>query len=192
MKVLKIVLIVLAVLIGVIIILGFVAPKKYHVERDVIINAPKPLVFQHIKYWDNWHAWSPWAERDTIMTYSIKGTDGEEGSVYSWVGDPKITGTGEMVNTGIIKNEEINYRLHFFEPMEDVSDGYLRLSEVDEGTRVVWAFYGTNPFPWNVVMLFMSLEKMVGPDFEHGLAMLKEICENEAAEAHQGSVQHDK
>ncbi len=181
MKVLKILGIILLVIIALVVILGIFAPKKYSVERSVLINAPKELVFDHVKYWKNWQAWSPWAAQDSAMKVTIVGTDGEPGSAYQWTGDPKLTGSGKMSNTGISELSELEYHLHFIKPWESHSDGYVRLDEEAGGSKVSWGFYGENPFPWNMLMLFMSMDKMIGKDFETGLGLLKGICEKEAA-----------
>ncbi len=180
MKVLKVIGIVLLVLVVLIVLLGIIAPKKYSVERAVVVNSPKQLVFAHAKYWRNWQAWSPWAELDPAMKITIEGVDGEKDALYKWVGDK--TGTGEMLNTGIKEYEEIAYHLHFIEPMESKADGYVRLSE-EKGnaktTKVTWSMYGEDPFPWNIMMLFISMDKMIGKDFEKGLAILKDLSEKE-------------
>lgn len=180
MKVLKIIGIILLVLIVLIVILAFIAPKKYSVERSEVINSPKELIFRHVKYWRNWTAWLPWAANDPNMQVTIQGTDGEIGSMYKWTGDPKITGEGEMTNTGVKSYEEIAFHVHFIKPWESESDGYVRLAEANGGTMVSWGMYGEVPIPWNIMLLFTSMEKMVGKDFERGLAVLKDICEKEA------------
>jgi len=181
MKALKIVGIIVLILIVIIIVLGLIAPKSYLVERAVVINAPKDLVFTHVQYWKNWEAWSPWSEKDTTMTTSIEGTDGEAGSVYKWIGDPKSTGKGEMTNTGVKPSEEIAYHLKFIEPMASESEGYIRLSDAEGGVQAVWGFAGKDPFPWNIMCLFISMDKMIGGDFEKGLSNLKNLCEKESA-----------
>lgn len=179
MKVVKIVGLVLLVLVIVFLILGIVVPGDYLVEREITIDAPPELVFQHVKYWKNWHEWSPWAERDSTMEVTVEGEDGKPNSVYRWRGDPDITGSGEMIASGIEENEDFTYQLYFKQPWESQSNGYTRLIPSMDGTTVVWGFEGVDPFPWNVVMLFMNIDSMVGPDFERGLELLKEVCENE-------------
>ena len=182
MKALKIVGIVILILIVVVIVLGLIAPKDYSAERTILIDSPKELVFDHVKYWRNWQAWSPWAERDPMMTSTVEGVDGTEGSSYIWTGDPKGTGTGEMVTTGIKDLEEIAYHLRFIKPWESESDGYVRISEEAGKIKAAWGFQGKTPFPWNIMTLFMSMDKMVGKDFERGLDLLKGICEKQAKE----------
>ena len=55
----------------VLVVLGLIAPSDYHIERTTVINAPKELVFPHVRYWTKWRAWSPWAERDPTPRASI-------------------------------------------------------------------------------------------------------------------------
>ena len=180
MKLLKIVGIIILIIIAIMVILGLVAPKKYHVERTTVINAPKDLVFMNVKYWNKWIAWDPWCKMDPTMKITIEGTDGEVGSKYIWVGDPKLTGKGEMINTGVMENDKMNFHIHFIEPWDSEADGYMKVADVDSGTQVSMAFFGKSPFPWNIMLLFMSMDKNIGPDFEDGLARLKLTCENQA------------
>ena len=177
MKALKIIGIVLLILVVLIVILGVIAPKDYSVERSVLINAPSQVVFNHIKYWRNWQAWSPWAEMDSTMTVAVEGIDGTPGSRYRWSGVK--AGTGEMTHTGIKENEEIAYQLRFIKPWESTSNGYIRLIDSEGNTQASWGFYGKNPFPWNILTLFFSMETMIAKDFDRGLALLKDISEKE-------------
>ena len=181
MKILKIIGIIIGVLVVIILVLGLIAPKSYEVERTIVINAPKALVFDYCKYWEKWEKWSPWSDMDPAMEYTLEGKDGEVGAVYRWTGDPKLSGSGTMTMTSIDELKEVVYHLYFLEPWEDQSDGYTRVSDVKDGVQVAWGCYGKTPFPWNIMMLFRSMDAMMGKDFEKGLAMLKEITEADAA-----------
>lgn len=179
MKPLKIIGIIVLALIVLIAVLSLIAPKTYQVDRSIAIDAPKQLVFGHVKFWRNWQAWSPWAAMDSTIQVTISGVDGTIQSAYHWTGNK--AGSGTMTNTGITENEEIAYHLHFKTPWESHADGYVRLADAEGKTRVIWGFYGRNAIPWNIFSLFMSMDKMVGKDFEQGLAQLKQICEGEFA-----------
>ena len=179
MKALKIILYIIVILIGLVAVLGIIAPKAYHVERSMTIAAAPDVVFENVKYWNKWQGWLPWAKDDSTMKISYTGIDGTVGSGYSWVGDK--SGSGEMSTTALKANEEITYHLKFITPYESHADGYVRLAAGAGGTRVTWAMYGEDRFPWNIMMLFMNMDKMIGPDFERGLTMLKEIAEKEEA-----------
>lgn len=181
MKALKIIGIIILALIALVIVLGLVAPKKYDVSRKVIIDAPGQLVFRQVQYWKNWQAWSPWAEMDSTMQVTFEGVDGTLGSAYQWTG--ARVGSGKMTNTGIKAGEQIDYHLHFLKPWDSESDGYVRLADTPAGTEVTWGFYGTTPFPWNILNLFLSMDKMLGKDFDRGLQLLKQQVEAQVAAA---------
>ena len=180
MKVIKIIGFVVIALVVIIVLLGLIAPRTYEVERSIVIDAPGNKVFYHIQYWNNWKDWSPWIKEDSTMQVTVEGADGAKGSLQRWTGEK--AGKGEMINTGVKLNERIDYHLKFIEPWESESDGYIRVEEKDETTEVYWGFYGKSPFPWNIVNLFMSMDKMVGKDFEVGLDLLKSLCEAEMEE----------
>ena len=192
MKVLKVIGIIILVLILIVVVLALIAPKSYHVERTIVINAPQQVVFRQVQFWRNWSAWSPWAGMDSTMTITIEGVDGQPGSKYIWKGDPKKTGQGEMTNTGIKPNEEITYHQHFIQPWESESDGWMRLSEAASGVQVNWGFSGAYPIPMNIMLLFMNMEKMMAPDFDRGLELLKNICEANAAKiaSYESEIEH--
>lgn len=157
--------------------------KEYAVERSIIIDAPQDVVWQQVKYFKNWSAWSPWYAKDSTMTWTFSGTDGELESAYAWASEE--SGSGEMTNTGITEGEELLYHTHFLEPWESESDGYVRVSTVDGKTVVKWGFSGEVK---GIASLFLNMDKMVGPDFEAGLALLKTQAEKEAKKVPKMSV----
>jgi len=160
-------------------LLGIFAPKDFQVERSITINTPVQVAYEHIQYWRNWSNWSPWVEMDSTMEISIQGVDGTKGSSYMWQGDPDLTGEGKMTTTSISENEEIAFHLHFITPYNSEADGYIRLAAEGEFVIATWGFYGENSFPWNVFMLFFDMESMLTKEFNRGLDLLKNICENE-------------
>ncbi len=186
MKVVKVVGIVLGAVVLTVVVLGLVAPKGYHVERSIIIHAPRSLVFNHVRYWASWEEWIPWAAMDSTMRTTVEGIDGTPGSKYLWQGQK--VGKGEMVNTGVVPGEEMTYLLRFIKPFASESNGCVRAKEANGTTEVSWAFFGRSPFPWNIFNLVMSMDKMVGKDYEAGLQRLKEVCEGQWARVQQHHV----
>ncbi|MBN1478821.1 GyrI-like domain-containing protein [candidate division KSB1 bacterium] len=181
MKILKVIGVVVILVLLIVVVLALIAPKSYQVERNMVIHAPKHLVFRYMQLWSNFGSWSPWAERDSTMTFTVEGVDGQEGAKYIWEGDPKKTGTGEMTNTGVKANEEMTFHLFFKTPWKSHSDGYMRVADAGDSTKASWGFYGKYPIPWNIMLLFMPMDKMIGPDFERGLELLKDTVEAKAA-----------
>lgn len=179
MKTLKIVGISVLSLIAIFFILALIAPKQYKAERTVLVEAPKEIIFKNVKYWNNWKKWSPWAEMDPTMKITVEGEDGTVGSKYVWNGNPELTGNGEMTAILIKENEEFSYHLHFITPWESESMGYTRLNEKDGKIEVAWGFYGEFPYPSNIMLLFLDMQKEMQKDFDRGLELLKTISEKE-------------
>jgi hypothetical protein len=164
-------------IIALLIILAIVAPKVYDLRRSIVVNRSLQDTFQYLKYIKNQDEWSPWKKKDPNMTQTQTGTDGTVGFVSRWEGN-KDVGVGEQEIVKIYENERIDSQLRFFKPWKSESDAYLTTKEVDaSNTEVTWGFSGVNKVPFNIMMLFFSMEKTVGKDFEEGLASLKEILE---------------
>ncbi|MEP2687283.1 SRPBCC family protein [Maribacter dokdonensis] len=167
------VLIILGVLVALVVLLALIAPKTYHVSRSVILDHDPVKVWPHLKFLKKQQEWSPWAKKDPNMELTFTGVDGEIGAISHWNGN-KDVGEGEQEITKIKEGERIEQDLRFFKPYKSQSDCYMNLEAVD-GTKskVTWGFSGKNKFPMSIMMLFMSMDKMVGKDFEQGLQNLK-------------------
>lgn len=179
MKFLKYLLGFLAVLFLLFVIAGFFAPKEYKVERSTLINAPVEQVFPHVQYFEKRNAWYPWMKLDPDMELKTEGNDGTVGAKSVWKGDENV-GYGQQTITKIVPNERVDTDLEFFEPFASESKAYVTVAKADGGTNVTWGFGGRHKFFESVLMMMMSMEDMVGKDYENGLAMLKEIVEKEA------------
>lgn len=167
---------ILIALIVLVIILALIAPKTYDVSRSVVINKPLPEVFSYLKSLKNQDNWSPWVGKDPNMKKIFKGTDETVGFISYWNGNKEV-GEGEQEITGIVENKVVNSQLRFLKPFKSTSDAYLKVDIDSGGTKVTWGFAGNNKFPMSIMMLFMSMDKMVGKDFEYGLNKLKGILE---------------
>ncbi|MBC6998656.1 SRPBCC family protein [Cytophaga sp. FL35] len=160
-------------IIALVILLALIAPKTYHVSRSVVIEKPRSEVFTYLRSLKNMDDWSPWAKKDPNMEKKITGTDGEVGAVSYWNGNKEV-GEGEQEITKIVPEQRIESELRFLKPFASTSDAYLQIDEVDAtNSKVTWGFSGKNKFPMSIMMLFMSMDKMVGKDFESGLSDLK-------------------
>lgn len=159
-----------------IVILALIAPKTYNVSRSVEITRKKDEVFEYLKSLKKMDEWSPWAKKDPNMEKRFSGTDGEVGAVSYWKGN-KDVGEGEQEIVRIIDGERIDSELRFLKPWKSTSDCYCQVADNNGKTLVTWGFSGKNKFPMSIMMLFMSMDKMVGKDFEMGLSNLKEILE---------------
>ena len=159
-------------------ILGYLmGPATYHVSRTIEINRTPEDVFKYLKYLKNQDEWSPWQRKDPNMKKDFRGTDGTVGAVSSWVGN-KDVGSGEQEITRLVEGSRVESKLRFFKPWKSQSDAYMEVEPAkDGGTNVRWGFSGKNGFPMRLMMLFMNMDKMVGGEFEEGLANLKSRME---------------
>lgn len=174
---------VLAIIIGVLVLLASFAPKKYDVNRSIVINKPRSEVFQYLKYIKNQDEWSPWKNRDPGMKQTFSGEDGTVGFISKWDSDHKQVGAGEQEIIGITPDEQIRTELRFLKPWKSVSTAYIETQDAADGaTKVTWGFSGTNKVPMNIMMLFYNMDKAVGKDFEEGLEELKIVLENQLKE----------
>jgi len=169
---------ILAIIIAIIIILAAAAPKTYDVQRSIIINKSRPEVFTYLKSIKNQDHWSPWKKKDPDMKQEFTGEDGTVGFVSRWEGNKEV-GIGEQEILKITENERIDSELRFYKPWQSISQAFLTTEDAGNGlTKVIWGFSGKNKFPFSIFMLFFSMDKTVGKDFDEGLNDLKKILED--------------
>lgn len=176
MKIVKRILIGLAILIAIPLILAIFTKKDYAVEREIIINKPKQQVFDYVKYLKNQDNYSVWAKMDPGMKKDFKGTDGTVGFVYAWDGEK--AGAGEQTIARITEGESVDFSLHFIKPMDGLADARMTTSAISpEQTKVTWGFKSSMKYPMNAVLLFMDMDKELGQHLEAGLKDLKGVLE---------------
>lgn len=180
MKILKWILIVIAIIIVLPLIVALFVKKDYTVERELVINKPKMEVFSYVKFLKNQDNYSKWATMDLNMKKEYKGTDGEVGFISAWDSEKEDVGKGEQEIKKITEGERIDTELRFIEPFESTDMAYMSTESVSENeTKVKWGFYGKMEYPMNLMCLFMDMDKMLGPDLEEGLSNLKKVLEKE-------------
>ncbi|MDQ2177265.1 SRPBCC family protein [Marinifilum sp. D714] len=173
MKILLYIIGVLALIIG---ILHFTAPKTYQVDRKIVVSKKIDTVFKSLCSLKEQQIWSPWSEKDPEMKITYNGTDGSIGSYTHWTGN-KDVGEGEQEIKKIEPNSYIETELRFLKPWKSTSTGFFEIKPVAEGTEVTWGFKGENTFPSTIMMVFMDMDKAIGPDFEKGLSKFKTYIE---------------
>jgi hypothetical protein len=154
-------------------------PAAFRVTRSATIAAPAPKVFELINDFHRWDDWSPWAKLDPAMKTTFEGPASGEGSIYTWSGDSKV-GKGRMTLVQCKSNEVVGVKLEFIEPMAAVNATEFQLKPQGDQTTVVWTMDGTNNFAGKAFCMFINMDKMVGGDFEKGLAQLKTAAEAKA------------
>lgn len=167
---------VVVVLIAALLMYAATKPNTYRVERSAAINSPPDKVFGLINDLHAWASWSPWEKKDLAMKKTHSGAPQGKGAILEWDGD-KDVGTGRMEVRESIPASKIVIQLDFLKPFEAHNTAEFRLIPNAGSTQVTWAMYGPQPYMMKVMGLFCNPDKMVGKDFEDGLANLKAIAE---------------
>ena len=152
-------------------------PKTFRVERSTVINAPPEKVYKNVADFRNWLSWSPWEGLDPDLKRTYAGADEGLGAIYSWEGNKKV-GAGRMELTEANPKTGVSLNLDFFRPFKASNITDITFAPEGNGTRVNWAMYGPHPFVMRLMTVFVSMDKMVGGDFERGLAKLKSVSES--------------
>jgi uncharacterized protein YndB with AHSA1/START domain len=171
----KIVLVVVLI-VAVILIIAAFKPSNFTVQRTATIQAPPEKVFPLINDYHNWPAWSPWEKLDPSMKRSLSGPPSGTGAVYEWEGNSKA-GQGRMEITESVPSSKVGIRLDFIKPMEGHDNVQFNLQPNGNSTTVTWTMSGPVSYPAKVMTVFVSMDKMIGGDFETGLANMKAAAE---------------
>ena len=178
MKILKSILLALVAVVALALVAAAFVEGNYHVEREIVINQPKEVVFNYVKYLKNQDNYSKWATMDPGMKKSYTGTDGTVGFVSRWESTNEEVGVGEQEIKGITEGEKLDFELRFYEPFEATDNAFMITEKVsDTATKVKWGFDGHMAYPMNLMLVFMDMEEMLGNDLQMGLNNLKSVLE---------------
>jgi uncharacterized protein YndB with AHSA1/START domain len=153
---------------------GFLLPSTFLVQRSIEIDAPAKKIYDLVVEPKRWSEWSVWTRRDPAMKITYAGPPFGMGAKWSW--QSKSEGNGSMEITRVEPDRSVEYAL-IFADFNMRSTGALRLEPAGKGTRVTWSSSGDvggNPLKHYMAAL---MDRMVGPDFEGGLANLKALAE---------------
>jgi uncharacterized protein YndB with AHSA1/START domain len=173
---LKTVSIIIAVLIAGVLIFAATKPDTFRVQRAASIKAPPEKVFALINDFNRWGAWSPWEKKDPAMKRTFGATTSGKGAKYAWEGN-KDVGKGSMEIAESLPSSRLTIKLDFIEPFEGHNVVMFTLEPKGDTTSVTWAMQGPTPYFAKVFQVFISMDSMVGKDFEAGLANLKFTAE---------------
>jgi Polyketide cyclase / dehydrase and lipid transport len=178
MKILKRILLFIVALIAIALITALFVSKDMKASREIVINKPKAAVFDYVKYVKNQDNFSKWNKMDPGMKKAYTGTDGTVGFTYAWDSEKSDVGKGEQSITAITEGERLDCDLHFIKPFDSKAKIYLTTATVnDSTTKVTWAFESKMAYPFNLMRLFMDMDKAIGDDFSTGLTNLKAVLE---------------
>jgi hypothetical protein len=113
---------------------------------------------------------------DPGMKKTFSGSPSGQGSVYAWTGNDKV-GEGRMTIEKSDKPSLVSIKLEFLKPFAATNTATFSFVPATEGTKVTWAMDGNNNFMSKAFQMFMDMDKMIGKDFEQGLASMKAAAE---------------
>jgi hypothetical protein len=173
-----IILIFVIVLIVIAALLIFVAtrPAEFRIHRSADVSASPDFVFSIINDLTQWGRWSPYEKRDPNMKKTFEGPSSGPGAVYMWNGNNDV-GEGRLSIVESKRGELVRMKLEFTRPFKAANDVNFKLARSDGGTRVSWIMDGKNNFIMKAMSLLMNMDKMVGNDFEQGLANLDAVAQ---------------
>lgn len=151
-------------------------PASFTMSRSINIAAPPATVFGIVNDFHQWDTWSPWAKLDPAMKKSYEGAPSGVGAIYTWSGNNDV-GEGRMTITDSSPNEHIGIKLDFLKPMAVTNTATFTFKPEGNGVAVTWSMAGDKNFVQKAFFLVMNMDKMLGADFEKGLAQLKALAE---------------
>ena len=166
----------LAAIVVVLVVVIATRPTEFRVQRSATLSAPVPVVFAQVNDFHKWEAWSPYVKRDPAMRKSFEGAPAGVGAIYTWSGNNEV-GEGRTTIIESRPGELIRIKLEFARPFASTSTAEFTFKPAGERTVVTWALDGQNGFPAKAMGLVMNMDRMIGDDFEKGLAQIKAIAE---------------
>ncbi|HEV8292667.1 MAG TPA: SRPBCC family protein, partial [Tepidisphaeraceae bacterium] len=154
-------------------------PSDFRYARSATIATPPGVVFGHVNDFKKMDVWSPWLKFDPNVKITHEGPPSGVGAIESWDGNKNV-GAGRMTVTDSRPNELIRLKLEFFRPFAATNTAEFTFQPQGNGTTVTWAMMGKYNFMTKAMGLVMNMDKMIGGNFEKGLAELKTIAESEA------------
>ena len=168
--------VILAIAVAAVLILAATKPDTLRVQRSIGIKAPPEGIFPLISDFHQWRNWSPYEQKDPAMKRTYSGAERGKGAVYAWDGDKNV-GSGRMEILETALPSKILIKLDFFKPFEGHNTAEFTMLPQGDVTNLTWTMTGPAVFMSKVMQVFMNLDRMIGRDFETGLANLKKLTE---------------
>lgn len=176
LKIIAIIAIVLVALVAGVLAYAATKPDTLRVQRTTTIKAPPEKIFALINDFRSWGAWSPYEKKDPAMKRTFSGAASGQSAVYEWDGNGNV-GRGRMEILESSPPAKIAIKLDFIKPFEGHNIAEFTLEPNGDATRVTWTMSGPSPYIGKVMSVFLDMDRMIGTDFEAGLANLKAATE---------------
>lgn len=169
----------IAAVVAILVVVIALQPADFKVSRTATMAAPPAAPFAEVNDFRKWQAWSPWAKLDPKMKVGFEGPPSGTGAINTWAGNGDV-GKGRATIVESRPGELVRMKLEFFEPFAATSTAQFTFKPEGAGTAVTWTMEGKNNFVGKAIGLFMDCDKMVGGQFEKGLAGMKAIVEKKS------------
>lgn len=170
----------IAAVIAILVVVIATRPADFHLERSTVVATGPETPFAQVNDFHAWANWSPYDKLDPTMTRTYAGPSSGVGSTYAWSGNDKA-GEGKMTIEQSDPARKIAIKLEFTKPFTATNVATFDFVPTGPGTtKVTWSMDGKNGFMGKAASLFMDMDKLVGGDFERGLASLKAVSEGGA------------
>lgn len=170
------ILIILVIIIAALLIYAATRPDSFTVSRSLGITAPAEAIFPLINDFRRWAIWSPYEKLDPAMKRTLSGAESGKGAAYAWESNGKA-GIGRMEITNSVPSSLVALKLDFEKPFKANNTVDFTLKPMGNETTVTWAMHGRYPFIARLMGVFFNMDRLVGKDFETGLANLKRAAE---------------
>ena len=175
-EVIAIIAVVLAIAVAIVLILAATKPDTFGVRRVMTVQAPAKKIFPLINDFRLWGSWSPYEDKDPAMKRTFSGAASGKGAVYAWDGNRNV-GSGRMEILDASAPTKIVIKLDFFTPFEGHNTAEFTMLPQGDATSLTWSMHGPAPFMAKIMHVFINMDRMIGRDFEIGLANLKRLAE---------------
>jgi uncharacterized protein YndB with AHSA1/START domain len=178
--------------IGIIALIAATKPDEWTIQRQEAIPGAPAKVFAYMDDLHKFNEWSPWAKLDPAIKLTYAGPASGSGANCSWEGNGKV-GVGKMTITESRPNELVRYRFDFYKPLKCTNTHEFTLKPEGSQTLVTWTAKGNAPFVFKLMLVFASADRMMGDNFERGLANLKAVvsgCDDKTVETVDAAPAH--
>jgi hypothetical protein len=151
-------------------------PDTFRVQRSVSINAPPQTIFGLINDLRRFNTWNPFTQKDPHVKGVYSGPSDGTGAAYAFSGN-KHVGEGSVEIAASFPSSKVAMKLDMIRPFEAHNIVEFTLEPNGHSTKVTWAMHGPSPYLAKLMSVFVSMDNMIGKEFEAGLAGLKTAAE---------------
>ena len=148
---------------------------EFSLSRSIRVQADAARVHGLVDDFREWPKWSPWEDVDPALERTYTGADKGVGAHYAWKGNRKA-GEGSMEITGSAP-DRVDIKLIFVKPWSATNDVWFTLTPAGDASEVTWSMAGEHKGLAGLFARVVGMDRLVGKDFDKGLARLKAAAE---------------